>query len=125
MRLLELHRPLEASNRDRMLGVLLLLALSVAPGTAHARTMQGELPQSPSGTIHGVVTVLGQQAEPSPLESISVELRGNSEDSRPLATLTDSAGHYEFTEWRESAYTIPVSQKAFKPGSVTIVLTGK
>src|SRR6266478_509873 len=122
MRLLELHRPLEASNRDRMLGVLLLLALSVAPGAAHARTMQGELPQSPSGTIQGVVTVVGQQAEPSPLEGISVELRGNSEDSRPLATLTDSAGHYEFTELRGATYTIRVSQKGFKPFSETILL---
>src|SRR6266851_4982186 len=120
MPLLESHRPLEASNR--MLGVLLLLALSVVPGAAHTRTMQGELPQSPSGTIQGVVTVLGQQAEPSPLEGISVELRGNSEDSRPLATLTDSAGHYEFTELRGATYTIRVSQKGFKPFSETILL---
>ena len=122
MRLLELHRPLEASNRDRMLGVLLLLALSVAPGTAHARTMQGELPQSPSGTIHGVVTVLGQQAEPSPLEGISVELRGNSEDSQPLATLTDSAGHYEFTQLPAGTHTLRVNQQGFKPFAETILL---
>ncbi len=122
MRLLELHRPLEASNRDRMLGVLLLLALSVAPGAAHARTMQGELPQSPSGTIQGVVTVLGQQAEPSPLEGISVELRGNSEDSQPLATRTDSAGHYEFTQLPAGTYTLRVNQQGFKPFAETILL---
>src|SRR5712664_2938156 len=114
MPLLESHRPLEAANRNRMLGVLLLLALSVAPGAAHTRTMQGELPQSPSGTIQGVVTVLGQQAEPSPLEGISVELRGNSEDSQPLATLTDSAGHYEFTQLPAGTYTLRVNQQGFK-----------
>src|SRR5712664_2824020 len=122
MPLLESHRPLEAANRNRMLGVLLLLALSVAPGAAHTRTMQGELPQSPSGTIQGVVTVLGQQAEPSPLEGISVELRGNSEDSQPLATLTDSAGHYEFTQLPAGTYTLRVSQQGFKPFSETILL---
>src|SRR5713226_609452 len=120
MPLLESHRPLEASNR--MLGVLLLLALSVVPGAAHTRTMQGELPQSPSGTIQGVVTVLGQQAEPSPLEGISVELRGNSEDSQPLATLTDSAGHYEFTQLPAGTYTLRVNQQGFKPFAETILL---
>src|SRR5216684_2842317 len=122
MPLLESHRPLEASNRNRMLGVLLLLALSVVPGAAHTRTMQGELPQSPSGTIQGVVTVLGQQAEPSPLEGISVELRGNSEDSQPLATLTDSAGHYEFTQLPAGTYTLRVNQQGFKPFAETILL---
>ena len=105
-----------------MLGVLLLLALSVVPGAAHTRTMQGELPQSPSGTIQGVVTVLGQQAEPSPLEGISVELRGNSEDSQPLATLTDSAGHYEFTQLPAGTYTLRVNQQGFKPFAETILL---
>src|SRR6266849_2575856 len=120
MPLLESHRPLEASNR--MLGVLLLLALSVVPGAAHTRTMQGELPQSPSGTIQGVVTVLGQQAEPSPLEGISVKLRGNSEDSQPLATLTDSAGHYEFTQLPAGTYTLRVNQQGFKPFAETILL---
>src|SRR6266849_1823861 len=122
MPLLESHRPLEGANRNRMLGVLLLLALSVAPGAAHTRTMQGELPQSPSGTIQGVVTVLGQQAEPSPLEGISVELRGNSEDSQPLATLTDSAGHYEFTQLPAGTYTLRVNQQGFKPFAETILL---
>src|SRR6266481_2254824 len=120
MPLLESHRPLEGSNR--MLGVLLLLALSVVPGAAHTRTMQGELPQSPSGTIQGVVTVLGQQAEPSPLEGISVELRGNSEDSQPLATRTDSAGHYEFTQLPAGTYTLRVNQQGFKPFAETILL---
>src|SRR6266849_1956798 len=120
MPLLESHRPLEASNR--VLGVLLLLALSVVPGAAHTRTMQGELPQSPSGTIQGVVTVLGQQAEPSPLEGISVELRGNCEDSQPLATLTDSAGHYEFTQLPAGTYTLRVNQQGFKPFAETILL---
>jgi len=105
-----------------MLGVLLLLALSVVPGAAHTRTMQGELPQSPSGTIQGVVTVLGQQAEPSPLEGISVELRGNCEDSQPLATLTDSAGHYEFTQLPAGTYTLRVNQQGFKPFAETILL---
>jgi Carboxypeptidase regulatory-like domain len=117
MDLLVFHRPGETSNR--MLGALLVVALSAAPGTACAQT-KGELPQSPRCTIRGVVKVLGQQAEPSPLEGIRVELRESSQDSQPLTTLTDSAGHYEFTELREAAYTLSVSQKGFKPFAETI-----
>jgi hypothetical protein len=119
MDLLVFHRPGETSNRNRTLGVLLLVALSGAPGTARAQT-KGELPQSPRGTIRGVVKVLGQQAEPSPLEGIRVELRESSQDSQPLTTLTDSAGHYEFTELRGAKYTLSVSQKGFKPFAETI-----
>ena len=96
--------------RKHTLSVLLVLALSVAAGAARTRSTPGELPQSPSGTIQGVVTVLDQQKEPSPLEGIRVELRGSSQDSQPLATLTDSAGHYEFTRLPAGTYTLCVNQ---------------
>jgi len=108
--------------RKHTLSVLLVLALSVAAGAARTRSTPGELPQSPSGTIQGVVTVLDQQKEPSPLEGIRVELRGSSQDSQPLATLTDSAGHYEFTQLPAGTYTLCVNQQDFQPFAQAISL---
>src|SRR6266403_1723363 len=105
--------------RKRVLSVLLVLALSVAAGAARTRSALGE---SPSGTIQGVVTVLDQQEEPGPLEGIRVELRGSSQDSQPLATLTDSAGHYEFTQLPAGTYTLRVNQQDFKPFAQAISL---
>jgi hypothetical protein len=122
MRHLERHREWGVSKRNRALGVLLPLALSVAAGAARAETTQSELAQSHGGTIRGVVTVLGQQAEPSPLEGVSVELRESSQDSQPLATVTDSAGHYEFTKLPGATYVLCVSQPGFKPFAQTISL---
>src|SRR5712664_3857465 len=117
---LELDRARQAPKQ--MLSVLLAFALSVAIGAARTRTTQGKLPQSSGGTIQGIVTVLGQQAEPSALEGIRVELGESSQDSQPLATLTDSAGHYEFTQLPAGIYTLRVNQKGFKPFSETILL---
>jgi hypothetical protein len=117
---LELHCTWQAPKH--MLGVLLALALSVAVGVARTRSTQGELPQSPSGVIQGMVTVLGQQAEPSALEGIRVEVRESSQDSQLLTTLTDSAGHYEFTQLTAGTYTLRVNQQGFKPFAETISL---
>ena len=69
-----------------------------------------------------MATVLDQQKEPSPLEGIRVELRGSSQDSQPLATLTDSAGHYEFTQLPAGTYTLRVNQQGFKPFAETVSL---
>ena len=117
---LKLHSTWQAPKR--MLAVLLALALSVAAGVARTRSTQGEPPQSPSGAIQGMVTVLGQQAEPSALEGIRVELRESSQDSQLLTTLTDSAGHYEFTQLTAGTYTLRVNQQGFKPFAETISL---
>src|SRR5229473_417330 len=114
MRHLKLHAAPEITKRNRLLGVLLPIALGAATGVAHARTTQREQPQIPSGTIHGVVTVLDQQAGPSPLEGIRVELRNSAQDSLPLATLTGSVGHYEFTQLPAGIYTLRVNQQGFK-----------
>jgi len=122
MRLLGLHSQWEVSKGNRMLSVLLALALNVAAGAARMRTPQRELPQSPSGTIRGVVTVLDQQAEASPLEGIRVELEESSQGSQPLATLTDSTGYYEFVQLPGATYTLRVSQQGFKPFTETISL---
>src|SRR5467141_4748295 len=105
-----------------LLSVLLALALSVAVGGARTQPAQGEPTQSPSGKIQGIVTVLGQQAEPSALEGIRVELRESSQDSQLLTTLTDSAGHYEFTQLTAGTYTLRVNQQGFKPFAETISL---
>src|SRR6266403_5317523 len=118
----ELHRPQEADKRRRFVSMLLSLVLSIAASAVRARTALGSPPQSSKGTIRGVVTVLSQQAEPSPLEGVSVELRESSQDSQPLATLTDSAGHYEFTPLPAGEYTLRVSQQDFKPFAQAISL---
>ena len=105
-----------------LLSVLLALALSVAVGGARAQPAQGEPTQSPSGKIQGIVTVLGQQAEPSSLEGIRVELKESSQDSQLLTTLTDSTGHYEFMQLPAGIYIVRVSQQEFKPFAETISL---
>jgi hypothetical protein len=68
------------------------------------------------------VTVLSQQSEPSPLEGVTVELRESSQDSQPLLTLTDSAGHYEFAQLPGDTYTLRVIQQGFKPFAEVISL---
>jgi len=105
-----------------MLSVLLPLALCGAEGAAHAQTALGSPLQTPKGTIRGAVTVLSQQGEPSPLEGVSLELRKSSQDSQPFAILTDSAGHYEFTQLPGATYILRVSQQGFKPFAETISL---
>ncbi len=119
----ELHRTRQASNRKCMLGVLLAFALGAAANAARAQTTLGSAPQSSKGAIRGVVTVLDQHAEPSPLEGIRVELTESSQDSQPLSTLTDSAGHYEFTQLPAGTYTLRVIQQGFKPIAETISLS--
>jgi len=121
MRHLELHRACEASKPNCMLSVL--LALCAAASAARAQTTLGSLPQSSKGTIRGVVTVVSQQAEPSSLEGVSVELRESTKDSQPLATRTDSAGHYEFTQLPAGTYTLHASQQGFKPFAQSISLS--
>jgi hypothetical protein len=118
----ELHRTRQASNRDGKLYLLLALALGVAANAACAQTTLGSAPQSSKGAIRGVITVLGQQAEPSPLEGIRVELTEGSQDSQPLSTLTDSAGRYEFTQLSGGTYTVRVNQQGFKPFAETVSL---
>ena len=69
-----------------------------------------------------MVTVLGQQAEPSPLEGIRVELGKSAQDSQPLSALTDSAGRYEFTQLPGGTYTVRVNHEGFKPFAETVSL---
>src|SRR6266849_2792560 len=122
MCLLKSHRPWNLSRHNCAFHVLLAFTLSVAIGAARARSTRGEPSQSPSGTIHGLVTVLDRQKEPSPLEGIPVELRGSSVDSKLLATVTNSTGHFEFTQLPAGSYTLRVNQQGFKPFAQTISL---
>src|SRR5882757_7758248 len=117
---LEQHRARQAAKL--LLSVLLALALSVAVGGARTQPAQGEPARSASGKIQGIVTVLGQQAEPSSLEGIRVELKESSQNSQLLSTLTDSTGHYEFTQLPAGIYIVRVSQQGFKPFAETISL---
>src|SRR5260370_41065351 len=118
----EPHRMRQASNRDCMICLLLALALGAAANAAGAQTTLGSAPQSSKGAIRGVVTVLGQQAEPSPLEGIRVEATDVFHDSQPLSSLTDSAGRYEFPQLSRGTYTVRVNQQGFKPFAETVSL---
>src|SRR5260370_798266 len=100
----------------------MVIALRVAVGGARAQPGQGEAAQSPRGEIQGIVTVSGQQADPSSLEGSRVELKESSQDSQLLTTLTDSTGHYEFTGLLEGTYSLRVIQQGFKPFAKTISL---
>ncbi len=122
MRHLEPRSARKALKRNRMLSALLPLVLCAAAGAVHAQTTLGSAQQPSNGTIRGAVTVLGRQAEVSPLEGIRVELKESSQDSQPLATLTDSAGHYEFTQLPAGTYTLRVDQQGFKPFAETVSL---
>jgi hypothetical protein len=116
----ELFRTRHAPRR--MFSAVLGFALRAAVGAARTQSQHGDLPQSPSGTIQGAVTVLDQQKEPSPVEGIPVELRGSSQDSKLLATVTDSTGHFEFTRLPAGSYTLRLNQQGFKPFAETISL---
>jgi hypothetical protein len=102
---------------------LLALALAAATSSARAQITTKSSPESSKGTIRGVVMVLGQQAGPSALEGIRVELTVSSQDSQPLSTFTDSAGRYEFTQLPPGRYTLRVNQQGFKPFAATISLS--
>jgi hypothetical protein len=104
------------------LSILLALALSDGLGAAHARSKQRGLPQSPGGTIQGVVTALGQHAEPSLVRGVCVELTEGSPSPQALSTLSDSMGHYEFSQLPAGSYTLRVNQEGFKPFAETISL---
>jgi hypothetical protein len=119
---LKLHRARQFFARKHTLSTCLALALGGAVGATPAQTARGISSQSAIGTIHGVVTVVSQKAEPSPLEGITVQLVEESKGSPLLATATDSAGHYEFTGLSAGTYTIRVSQQGFKPFANTISL---
>ncbi len=118
----ELHRPQQTSKRNRFLSMLLTLVLTATAAVAHGQTTQRKPPQTEMGTIRGVVMVLGQQAEPSPLEGIRVELTGASLGSQPLADVTGSEGRYAFTKLPRGTYTLHVNQQGFKPFAQSILL---
>lgn len=122
MRDFEWHRIWKISKGDCFLSVAIFLALYVIAGVAQAQTMPTGPSQSSKGSIRGVVTVLGQQAEQSPLEGVKVELARVSENSQPLSRLTDSTGHYEFSELSAGTYAVSVNQEGFKPFAKTILL---
>ena len=124
MRPLDLHKPRATVAPNRTLSVLAALVLGAAGGVASglAQTAPASGPQSSKGTIQGVVMVVGQQAEPSPLEGVRVELTTGSQDSRPLSTLTDSDGRYQITVSAGGSYILRVNQQGFKPFTETVSL---
>ena len=115
MRLSELHRPGAASKHKLVFCVLLGIASGVIAGVARAQTAPQESAQSLRGAIRGTVGAPSQEGKPIPLEGIRVELAKSSQGSDPVATVTDSAGHFEFTELAEGTYTLRVKQEGFKP----------
>jgi hypothetical protein len=85
-----------AFRRNQCVSVLLTLVVSASASGARGQATQGNPPQTAIGTIRGVVSAI-QQEEKLPLEGIQVELKEDGGDSqRPVETVTDSEGRYEF-----------------------------
>jgi len=120
MRLSELHRLGSASKHKLVFCVLLGITLGVIAGMARAQTAPQESAQYLSGAIRGTVSAPSQEGKPNPLEGIRVELAKSSQGSESLATVTDSVGHFEFTQLAEGTYTLSVKQEGFKPFAETV-----
>jgi hypothetical protein len=114
MRLSELHRSGVASKQKLVFCVLLGITLGVIAGVARAQTTPQDSAQSLSGAVRGTVSAPSQEGKPNPLEGIRVELAKSSQGSEALRTVTDSAGHFEFTQLAEGTYTLRVKQEGFK-----------
>lgn len=123
MRLSKFHRPGAASRQMYTLRALLALALGVVGGVARGQARPQEPPRYLSGAIRGTVSAPSQEGKPNPLEGIRVELAKSSQGTEPLASVTDSAGHFEFTELAEGTYTLRVKQEGFKPFAETVSLS--
>jgi len=118
----EMHTTQKSYKLSRMLRVSLTLALGAAAIIVWGQTTGASPRQASKGTVRGVVSVAGQQTETSPLAGVRVELTDSSPGSQPLSTLTDSDGHYEFTQLPHGTYQLRASQPGCKPFAQTVVL---
>ena len=94
------------------------LVFAVDPALGQETHSGGE--SSLSGSIHGTVTTLQENAS-SGLAGVILKLTPGPGGS-PLTASTDEAGSYEFKGLRAGTYTISITQPGFKPYTKTLTV---
>jgi len=101
--------------------VLLLCALTRAvPGLAHQPDASL---QDDRGSISGKVTVTTSEGATNSLAAIPVKLTGPAPDTSSQTAVTDSDGHYSFTDLQAGTYTLGATLEGFKPWTATVTLS--
>ncbi len=96
-------------------GVLVLAILGlVRPAEA--------VPQAPTGSIAGKVSVAASEGVSNNLSGILVSLTSPTPGVLPQSTYTDAEGRYEFTRLAPATYVVAINMDGFKPWSVTVPL---
>src|SRR6267154_2365457 len=102
---------------------VLLLGLSLVPATfgcpQRAATNDGQPAKS---SIAGNVNVATGQGQVNNLADVTVKLSDPATQSTLQSTLTDEAGHFQFTQLAAGTYTLEASAEGFKPWVKTIAL---
>src|SRR5262245_935820 len=78
--------------------------------------------ETAKSSIQGVLSAVGPEGQPTPLEGVTLKLSGDSLDSQGRSALTDADGHYEFNRLDAGAYSLEASLEGFTPFAQTIVL---
>jgi Carboxypeptidase regulatory-like domain len=115
MRYWELCTETKGSQHARHSSILLFSVFVIFAPVASAQAPKKRPPQTPAGMIRGTVTVTDQQSQTKPLEGVRLELDKLAPDSKPLETVTDADGHYEFSSLPAGVYNLRVNQQGLKP----------
>src|SRR5882672_2519438 len=99
--------------RGRLLEATAVFALLLTPMPVIGQETHNAAESLRSGSIHGTVTTLQENAS-SGLAGVAVNLTPGPSGS-PLGASTDEAGRYEFKGLKPGTYTISINQPGFKP----------
>lgn len=80
------------------------------------------IPQAPTGSISGKVSIAASEGVTNNLSGILVSLTSTTPGVLPQSTYTDSEGRYEFTRLVAAAYTVGINMDGFKPWTATVSL---
>src|SRR5260370_20255861 len=102
---------------------VLLLYLSLVPATFGSRQRaQIKDTKRATSSIGGNVNVATGQGQVNNLAYVTVKLSDAATQSTLQSTLTDEAGHFQFTRLAAGTYTLEASAEGFKPWVKTIAL---
>ena len=101
---------------------LLLLAALVCALPGHARQAGPGPKGPPTASISGKVSVASSANAANNLSSITVTLSGPASGSSPQTTMTDGAGHFQFTHLPEGRYTLRITVDGFVPWTADVTL---
>ena len=98
------------------------LILLIAPIFNSEAVFAADDTKPDSAIIQGIVNAVDPKGQTTPLEGISVTLSGESQGPQPLSTLTDAAGHYQFTGLAAGTYSLEANLDGFNPFVKSIAL---